>query len=285
MKIAVASGKGGTGKTFVALNLACSEPNKISLLDCDVEEPNNNLFLNGELIEQKRHSVLVPKLKTELCDGCRVCQQACQFNAIIVIAKKAMIFEDLCHNCGACTLLCPQKALYEVEHEIGTVTIRQKDNVHLIEGLLDVGKALAVPLIRRVKAEADPKISKTLIDSPPGTSCPMVWTIGDTDLVILVAEPTAFGLHDLEIAVETVREVAVDVAVVINKDGLGDNRVEQYCIKENIPILEKIPFDQKIATSYAVGEILVDIDQNYKALFQRMWVKIEDMIKDQKQNE
>ncbi|MFA7671662.1 MAG: ATP-binding protein [Sphaerochaetaceae bacterium] len=285
MKIAIASGKGGTGKTLVALNLARSYPKSVTLLDCDVEEPNNDLFLKGKLTELKRHSVLVPKLKNELCDGCRICQQACQFNAIIVIAGKAMVFDDLCHNCGACTLLCPQKALYEVEHEIGTVTIRQKENVRLVEGRLDVGKALAVPLIRRVKSEISLDESPIIIDSPPGTSCPMVWTIGETDLVVLVAEPTAFGLHDLTLAVETVREVGIGVAVIINKDGLGDNRIEKYCEKEKIPILKKIGFNQKIATTYAIGEVLVDTDENYKKLFLDVWEKIEILVKGSRRHE
>ena len=279
MKIAIASGKGGTGKTFVSVNLAYSLEKNVKLLDCDVEEPNSNIFLKGDFISKQQSSLLVPKLINDLCDGCRICQNVCQFNAIVVLAKKAMVFEDLCHACGFCTLACPQKALYEVEHRIGEVFHFQKGAIELIEGRLDVGKALAVPLIRDVKSNI--KLNETvIIDSPPGTSCPMVWAVQESDLVILVAESTPFGLHDFKLALESVNEMKIPCAVIINKDGLGDNRLEKYCQNENIKILGKIPYDRKIATSYSHGAILVKEDKFYDQQFKQIWKEIENFIKE-----
>lgn len=276
MRIAVASGKGGTGKTFVTVNLARSYGKPLLVLDCDVEEPNSNLFLKGDLVSQRRSTVLVPKVDESLCDGCRVCADACEFNAIVVIAGKPLIFEDLCHSCGACATLCPQQAITEVDHEIGRVTIRQAKQIRLVEGSIDVGKALAVPIIRDVKDYADTaKEDHVIIDSPPGTSCPMVWTIGDADMVLLVAEPTAFGLHDLMLAVETVQEVGIPFGVVINKDGLGDDRIDRYCEEKHIGILARIPHDRRIAQLYAKGDIVVDALPSYRTLFGELWKRIE----------
>lgn len=281
MKIAVASGKGGTGKTFVTVNLARSYDKPILVLDCDVEEPNSNLFLKGDLVSERRSTVLVPQVDESLCDGCRVCADACEFNAIAVIAGKPLIFEDLCHSCGACATLCPQQAISEVNHGIGTITIRRSQHVRLIEGSIDVGKALAVPIIRDVKSYADTaKENHTIIDSPPGTSCPMVWTIGDVDMVVLVAEPTAFGLHDLMLAAETVQEVGLPFGVVINKDGLGDDRLDRYCKENKIDILARIPHDRRIAELYARGDMVVDELPAYRALFDELWEKIERKVQD-----
>jgi MinD superfamily P-loop ATPase len=280
MKIAIASGKGGTGKTFVSSNLVRSYKKQVALLDCDVEEPNNSLFLKGDIVEQRRHAVLVPKLQSDLCDGCRVCQQVCEFNSIIVMGGKAMVFEDLCHSCGACTLMCPQKALYEVDHEIGTIVVRKSKNVAMVEGLLDVGKALAVPLIRKVKSYIKQfKDIPIIIDSPPGTSCPMVWTIESSDYVILVVESTAFGFHDFKIAINTVKDVNLPFGVVINKDGLGDDRVEKYCLKNNIPILARIPFSIEVATSYSKGDLLVEVDPVYQKTFEKLWEELINRVK------
>lgn len=275
MRIAIASGKGGTGKTFITVNLARSLAQPVTVLDCDVEEPNCNLFLNGDFVSGQRCPVMIPKLIGQRCDGCAICAQACEFNAIAMIAKKPLVFEDLCHACGACTTLCPRDALSEVPREIGTVTIRQSKEVRLVEGLLDVGVALAVPLIRKVKALGfEQEEAHVLLDAPPGTSCPMVWTIGDCDAVVLVAEPTAFGLHDMRLAVDTVREVGVPLGVVINKDGLGDDRVERYCVDRSIPILAKVPFDPVIAQTYAQGAIAVDKLAGYRTLFTDLWTAI-----------
>jgi MinD superfamily P-loop ATPase len=272
MRIAIASGKGGTGKTFVTVNLARSFGNPLLVLDCDVEEPNSNLFIHGDLISERRSTVLVPRVDESLCEGSKVCSEVCEFNAIAVIGGKPLIFEDLCHSCGACAMFCPNGAIGEIEHKIGKVTVRTSDNIRLVEGMLDVGKALAVPVIRDVQHFADDaKEEHVLIDSPPGTSCPMVWTVGDADLVILVAEPTSFGLHDLKLAVETVREIGIQFGVVINKDGLGDDRLERYCEKEGIEILARIPHDRRIAEVYAKGEQVIDVLPEYHELFTNLW--------------
>ncbi|NLA93450.1 MAG: 4Fe-4S binding protein [Spirochaetales bacterium] len=278
MKIVVASGKGGTGKTFFSLNLARIIDRELLLLDCDVEEPNANLLLKGEKISQRDSNLLVPKVNLDLCDGCRVCADFCQFNAIAVIRGTPLIFDDLCHGCGGCVLFCPQKAMYEEPHKIGEITHYKSGKVTLIEGRLDVGKALAVPVIRDVKA--DPEVEKhplVLIDAPPGTSCPVVWSLSGCDLAILVTEGTPFGMHDLKLAVETVREVGIPCGVVINRDGLGDDRVVKYCQQEGIPIVGKIPNDRKIATLYAKGKILVDVTTNYRPLFAKIWREIESL--------
>lgn len=274
MRVAVASGKGGTGKTFVTVNLARSYDEPVLVMDCDVEEPNSAIFLKGEQVSSRRSHVLIPSVNEQLCDGCRVCSTVCEFNAIAVIAGKPLIFEDLCHACGGCATFCPQDALHEVEHEIGTITEQQDGSIRLISGKLDVGKALAVPVIRDVKRSAErARESMMLIDSPPGTSCPMVWTVADSDLVILVTEPTAFGLHDLQLAVETVREIGVPFAVVLNKDGVGDSRVERYCEQNGIEILARIPHDRVIAELYAQGETIVH-DARYAQVFSQLWQKI-----------
>ena len=279
MKVAIASGKGGTGKTFVTVNLARSHMHPLVVLDCDVEEPNSNLFLAGELVARHRYSIMVPQVDGDACNGCRICADVCEFNAIAVIAGKPLIFEDLCHSCGGCAVFCPQEAMTEVPHEIGTITIRQAGTVRLVEGLLDVGKALAVPLIRGVKNYEKSTEGRTiLLDAPPGTSCPMVWTIGDCDAVVLVAEPTAFGLHDLQLAVDTVREVGIPFGVVINKDGLGDARVAEYCQEAGIPILGKIPHDRQIAQAYANGDMVVDSLPQYRRLFVQLWASIEHLV-------
>ena len=276
MRIAIASAKGGTGKTLVTVNLGHSYHDPLLLLDCDVEEPNSNLFLQGELLSQRRSSVLIPKVNESLCNGCKICSEACEFNAIAVIGGTPLIFEDLCHSCGACATLCPQQAITEVKHEIGTITIRQAGKIRSVEGALDVGKALAVPVIRAVKGYTCSKREKhILLDSPPGTSCPMVWTIRDVDFVILVAEPTAFGLHDLKLAVATVNEVGTPFGVVINKDGLGDDRLEHYCKAENIEILARIPHDRRIAEVYARGGQILDELPEYRPIFSTLWQVLE----------
>lgn len=275
MRIAIASGKGGTGKTFVTVNLARSISQPVTVMDCDVEEPNSNLFLTGEFVSERRVSIMVPQLNEQLCDGCRICSDVCEFNAIAMIGGKPLIFEDLCHACGACTTLCPQDALVEVPHEIGIITIRQSGSVRLLEGLLDVGVALAVPLIREVKSFGfEEDTDHFILDSPPGTSCPMVWTIGDCDAVVLVAEPTAFGLHDLQLAVDTIREVGVPFGVVVNKDGLGDDRVVRYCHEQSIPILAKVPYDPAIAQTYARGGMVVDTLAGYREVFTNLWTAV-----------
>jgi len=271
MRIAIASGKGGTGKTLVAVNVARCADENVTLLDCDVEEPNDALFFQSLAIEETRDvTVNVPIVNESLCNGCRACVEACRFNALAVIAKKVLVFEELCHSCTACAYACPTQAISWKKKKIGTITKRRDKKFELLEGTLDVGVAMPVPLIRALKRQISHEHT-VLLDSPPGTSCPMIWTVLDCDAVVLVTEPTPFGLHDLQLAVEAMRVLQIPFAVVINKDGIGDNRVVQYCEEQSIRILTRIPHDLDIARAYAKGRFVVDELPHYQALFSQLW--------------
>lgn len=260
MRIAVASGKGGTGKTTVtvSLSLAIHELTKkpITVLDCDVEEPNVHIFLNPQNKTIEKSYLQSCSFDLDKCIGCGRCAQACRFNAIAVVKKRPIFFSDLCHGCGGCILICEENAISPHPREVGIVVSGDCDDypyVHLRYGLLNVGEMMSPPLIEAVlKTNSDNQI--TLIDAPPGTSCPMVNTVKATDFVVLVAEPTAFGLNDLTIAVETLRLLHTPFSVIINQDGIGDDRVEKYCHKESIPILTKIPHSRTVAQMYSRGE-------------------------------
>ena len=223
MIIAIASGKGGTGKTLVSVNLARSVSSPVLLLDCDVEEPNDHVFLHGRNTVAEETTIKVPVVDGSLCNGCGVCSSVCTFNAIAVIARQPLVFGELCHACGACMLFCPRKAISEQDHRIGAVETFVDGNITLVQGQLDVGVSLAVPLIRAVKRKIPREAVDALVivDSPPGTSCPMVWTVSGCDAVVLVAEGTPFGLHDLQLAVAAVGEIGVPFGVVLNKVGVG----------------------------------------------------------------
>lgn len=258
MRIAVASGKGGTGKTTVAVNLAglIAESSKsICYVDCDVEEPNGHLFLKP-VIEKEWPAVMpIPDVDETACDGCGECKEICQYNAITVIADNVLIFPELCHGCGGCALVCPQKAITETPRAVGSVMAGNSGKVRFLSGKLNVGEPLATTVIRTVK-KAIKDETNILIDAPPGTSCPMVETINGSDFVLLVTEPTPFGFNDLKIAVETVRKLGLDFGVVINRADIGDNSVKIYCRDEKIPIIAEIPDDRRVAEIYSKGEII-----------------------------
>ena len=272
MTFALASGKGGTGKTFVAVNLAAMHKDPVFLLDCDVEEPNDLLFLSeGEETQETQETVTiaVPQLDASLCDGCGICSHVCEFNAIAMIAKKTMIFDELCHACGACIRFCPQHALAEKDHRIGNITTRQVGPITVVQGKLDIGIAMAVPLIRAVKRHVpESQAIPVIIDAPPGTSCPMVWSVSGCDAAVLVTEPTPFGLHDLTLALDTVREMDIPFGVVVNKVGIGDDRVQIYCHEHGVPVLAEFPYDRRIAQVYAKGELVVERLPQYRETFQ-----------------
>lgn len=266
MILAIASGKGGTGKTTVAVNTARALGSEVLLLDCDVEEPNAHLFLPGCVDAAEAVSIPVPQVDESLCDGCGECGSFCEYHAIVSFGTLPLVFPEMCHGCGGCARVCPPRAIREVERRIGVVETIRAGNITLIQGRIDVGVAMAPPLIRAVKARLKDGLP-AILDAPPGTSCPVIATVRDVDFVVLVTEPTPFGLHDLRLAVETVREIGIPFGVVINRVGVGDDRVHDYCNAEGIPILLEIPDDRRIAEAYSRGELIVDALPEYRELF------------------
>ena len=269
MKIAIASGKGGTGKTTVSVNLARVFGSDVRLLDCDVEEPNDHLFLRGTSREAETVSIPVPQVDESLCDGCGECGRFCEYHAIVSFGTKPLVFPEMCHGCGGCAKVCPKKAIHEVDKRIGVVETMQADNITLIQGRLDVGVALAPPLIRAVKARLRNGMP-AILDAPPGTSCPVIATLRGADFVVLVTEPTPFGLHDLKLAVEVVQQLRIPFGVVVNRVGIGDDRVHVFCREENVPILLEIPDDRRIAEAYSKGSLIVEALPEYRGLFQSL---------------
>lgn len=265
MIVSVASGKGGTGKTTVATNMALSIPNT-QLLDCDVEEPNSHIFIKPEIKKRDFVFIPVPEVDKSKCDGCGKCQEVCAYNAIAVLKSKVLIFPELCHGCGSCNYFCPQNALKEVNKDIGVVETGNKGNLKFSHGKLKIGEMMAPTVIKAVKRKIL-KDRTVIIDAPPGTACPMISAIKDSDFVILVTEPTPFGLNDLILAVEVVRKLGIGFGVIINRSNIGNNEVSRYCRKENISILMQIPFDIEIAVAYSKGIPLLDALPEYKKDF------------------
>jgi MinD superfamily P-loop ATPase len=278
MIIAIASGKGGTGKTTVSVNLARTLSTRVQLLDCDVEEPNAHLFLKGKKVKEEIVTIPVPQVDEALCNGCCECGKFCAYNAIVTFGTTPLIFPEMCHGCGGCTLVCPTKAITEVGRRIGVIETMESENITLIGGRLDVGVAMAPPLIREVKKRLQNNLP-AILDAPPGTSCPVIATIRDTDMVLLVTEPTPFGLNDLMLACDMVREIKISFGVIVNRMGCGDDRVHDFCKKENIPILLTIPDDRRIAESYSRGILMVDALPEYRNLFQSLIIKITEFEK------
>ncbi|MFA5144650.1 MAG: ATP-binding protein [Candidatus Omnitrophota bacterium] len=278
MIISIASGKGGTGKTTVAVNLALSLKN-IQFLDCDVEEPNAHLFLKPRIKEKAKAYISVPEVDEGKCTYCGRCREVCAYHAIAVLpgseGKKGsvLIFPHLCHGCGACSILCPQGAIKEINKEIGIIEIGEKGDMRFVHGRLNIGEAMSPPLIRQVKKYIDP--TKTvIIDAPPGTSCPVITAVKGSDFCVLVTEPTPFGLNDLILTVEVLRKLHIPFGVVINRADIGDGKVEDYCSKENIPVLMRIPFSKKIAVSYSEGIPIVEKDVFYQDKFINLYIHI-----------
>jgi MinD superfamily P-loop ATPase len=276
MIVAVASGKGGTGKTSIAVNLATVIGTPVQLLDCDVEEPNAHLFLNTTPLGEEIISIAVPVIDKVVCDGCDECVEFCQFNALASFCGAPLVFPELCHGCGGCTLVCPRNAISETDFRIGVISTFRAGHITLQSGSLDVGVALASELVQAVKARlvAGASCGTAILDAPPGTACPAVATLRGADFVVLVTEPTPFGLHDLKLAIDTVRELKLPFGVVINRVGIGDDRVHAFCAQENIPVLLEIPDDRRIAEAYSRGQIIVDVLPEYRAHFERLWQAI-----------
>ncbi len=269
MILAIASGKGGTGKTTLAVNLARVFGSPVQLLDCDVEEPNAHLFLAGTPVGEEIVSIPVPEVDEALCDGCGECGRFCEYHAIVSFGAAALVFPEMCHGCGGCAMVCPQKAIREVDNRIGVIQTVRAGNITLIQGRLDVGVAMSPPLIRAVKDRLQ-KGAAAIMDAPPGTSCPVIATLRGADFVVLVTEPTPFGLHDLKLAVDMVRELRIPFGVAVNRAGIGDDRVHLFCKNESIPVLLEIPDDRRIAEAYSRGELIVEALPEYAALFERL---------------
>lgn len=288
MIISVASGKGGTGKTTVAVNLALSIDNCVQFLDCDVEEPNAHLFLKPEINEKIVANIPIPEIDESKCTFCGKCQKICAYNAIAIIPKTkdrdggALIFPHLCHSCGGCTLLCPEKAIKEVDKEIGimeigTIPTGKCHNVQFAHGRLNIGEIMSPPLIRQVKGYINPTRT-TIIDAPPGTSCPVIAAVNGSDFCLLVTEPTPFGLNDLVLAVDVLKKLKIPYAVVINRSDIGDEGVETYCRENSIPIIMRIPFDREIAFLYSKGTPLVKEKKEYIRKFHDIFSEIEELV-------
>ena len=269
MILAVASGKGGTGKTTLAVNTARVLGSPVLLLDCDVEEPNAHLFLKGTTRGEEIVTTPIPEVDQSLCDGCGECSRFCEYHAIVSLEAKTLVCPEMCHGCGGCAKVCPEGAIHEIGKRLGVIETLQAENITLIQGRLDVGVAMAPPLIRAVKARLRNGIP-AILDAPPGTSCPVIATLRGSDFVVLVTEPTPFGLHDLKLAVGTVRDLSIPFGVVINRVGIGDGRVHAFCSEENIPILLEIPDDRRIAEAYSKGSLIVDALPEYRELFQSL---------------
>ena len=259
LTIAIASGKGGTGKTTLATTLAqvLSDKRAVSLLDCDVEEPNAHIFLKPVIERRETVEVPVPQVDEQLCNGCGQCDEICQFNAIVTVSGTAMVFEQLCHSCGGCVRVCPQQAISERQKNIGQIEYGHSAAIQVVTGTLTIGEAMAPPLIRAVKNNAA-AADITIVDCPPGTSCPMITAVHGCDFAVLVTEPTPFGLHDLRLAVDTLRQLEIPFGVVINRADSGDERVCAYCRTEKIPLLAQIPHSRAVAAAYSRGDSILD---------------------------
>ena len=277
MILSIASGKGGTGKTSLATNLALSLKN-VQLLDCDVEEPNAHLFLHPKIDETKPVYISKPVIDEEKCDRCGKCSTFCQYNALFVTPEEVMLFPQLCHGCEGCMIVCPKNAITKENVEIGVVKKGIVENMELVYGELDVGEPMPVPVIKAVKQQI--KEDRTVIvDSPPGASCPAIESVYGSDYCILVSEPTPFGLHDLKIIVQVLEELNIPFGVVINRAGIGDRKIYDFCEENEVPILLEIPFQRKIAELYSRGIPFVVEMPQWKQRFQLLMDDIKRLVK------
>ena len=288
LRIAVASGKGGTGKTTVAtslaLSLAMGEPGQPiplppAFLDCDVEGPNAHLFLAPAFERRQDVAIQIPHVDAAKCTACGKCAEVCQYHAIVVLGKRTLVFSQLCHGCGSCTLVCPEGAISEEPHAIGVLEAgTAARGIPFARGVLDVGEPMATPAIRQLKQWAIPADgldgSVVILDAPPGTSCPVVEAVRGADYLLLVTEPTPFGLHDLRLAAEVAAELGIPAGVVINRDGIGDAGVDAFCASAGLPILLRIPFERAIAEGIAQGRTLVEIQPEYAARFRALYAAV-----------
>ncbi len=277
MIISIASGKGGTGKTTVAVSLALAlrETTPVQFLDCDVEEPNAHFFLRPQIEQNQTVYLSVPDIMEEKCTYCRKCAEICVYNALAVLKDTVLVFPELCHGCGGCTLLCPERAIQERGHRIGIIESGTADSISFAHGKLDIGQAMSPPLIRALKKHM--KAGKTvIIDSPAGTSCPVVESVKGSDVSLLVTEPTPFGLNDLQLTVETLKELKIPLAIIVNRSDGKDRLIRDYCREKNIPVLLTIPLDRTIAEAYSEGQTIIEAQPSYKDKFLDLSEKIKN---------
>lgn len=278
MIISIASGKGGTGKTTIAVNLALSLPKgAVQLIDCDVEEPNSHIFLSPTIHRVSSVRIPVPRIDESKCTYCGQCAKVCEYHAMAVILKNVLVFDELCHGCGACSYLCPEKAIFEVEREIGVIQEGSANGIPFANGVLNVGEPMASPLIRKAKEKIQ-KGKIVILDAPPGTACPVIETVKGSDFCLLITEPTPFGLNDLELAVGMLERLGIPMGVAINKADVGDQKVWDYCNSKNIPILMEIPMDRQIAESYSRGIPIVIENPSYIQKFENLFEKIKTLV-------
>jgi len=283
MKVAVASGKGGTGKTTIAVSLALAASESgmpVSFFDCDVEAPNAALFLQPELEHAGQASILIPEINRERCTLCGTCVEVCAYNALAIVGDTVLVFPEICHGCGSCTTNCPEDAITEHPQRIGEIETGLAGAIQFTHGRMDIGQAMATPIIHEVKKKIPgDNQGLVLLDAPPGTACPVVGTVRGMDYVLMVTEPTPFGLHDLRHAVDLVRgEMGLPVGVVLNRDGIGDDGVIQYCQEQQIPILLRIPFERTIAEAYADGKPLVHARPELRQAFLAVLETISEQV-------
>jgi MinD superfamily P-loop ATPase len=281
MIIAVASGKGGTGKTTVTTNLAylaARDGADVAYLDCDVEAPNGALFLEPQIRETHPVRVSVPKIDAGRCTGCGLCGQICQYSAIVAVQDKMLVFPELCHGCGGCWRVCPVGAVTEAHRTIGRIELGTARGAQFVQGLLDIGQAMSPAIIRAVKAAA-PDAELTLIDSPPGTSCPVIESTRDADFVLLVTEPTPFGLNDLKLAVDMARAMERPFGVLINRAEDSPGETHAWCLHEHIPILAEIPDDRRVAEAYSRGKLMCEVYSGYAGLYLDLLAEIRSAVR------
>ncbi len=276
----MASGKGGTGKTTVSVNLALflARSYTVSLFDLDVEEPNDNHFLQLEMKPFQKINILRPVIDESICTHCGVCAELCEYNALAVPPTQVMVFDNLCHGCGLCALACPENAIKEEPHELGVIysSIHSRKNFYFYEGVLKVGEAIATPIIHEMKEIAFKDDSEfVILDLPPGSACPVIKGLSNSDYAVLVTEPTPAGEHDLRIAIEVVKELGIPFGIVNNRSDVGDDCIIKLVKENNYKLLLVIPHDTKILHLYSKGCTLIDTDDRYVDVFSTLWQQIE----------